>query len=552
MSQDDETQAMYGWAYVEDGEGKRLLIRFSESGDELDEAFTRPLRQGFDGSPDALKWLAEAEASGKPVPSLYLPKTDKLYLMHRAEYLRITLSTRTVDAGFPKTISAYWPGTKEAGYADAVDAGLWWSEELAYFFKGGQYARYNLKADKVDEGFPKSIPAYWGGMKEAGFDSGIDAALRSTDQKMYFFKGPLYLRYDITADRVDPGYPRKITDHWKAFARLNVRRVLSLWRAPRGAAAVPLAGGSESESALDGIGEQTLAIHPNGKWLYAGGKGLIRCIPLGADGRPEPADQWVTVAGGDALAANGLVVDPKGDCLYITHRGRNGLKSFPLTVGGKPQEGAVERTVTLTKTKNPGVLAFDSRGCLYIANTGGTAPLTTYTWDTSGSSQGREGTISWGDGPTRQTGLAAHPRRTVLYCADGRGTIFLLDVAKDGSVTNGGSLLELNIKDKPGPLAVDPKGTFLYYANRDKHTLDRLPLTADGSVLRGAVPTPLPGKYNQCVGIAVNAHTGSVYAYVATSDHAHQLYYVHGLGGPTGEPQAFPFPPHPSQARPTA
>lgn len=547
MSQDDETQAMYGWAYVEDGDGKRLLIRFSESGDELDEAFTRPLRQAFDGSPDVVKWLAEAEASGKPVPSLYLPKTDKLYLMHRAEYLRITLSTRTVDAGFPKTISAYWPGTKEAGYADAVDAGLWWSEELAYFFKGGQYARYNLKADKVDEGFPKSIPAYWGGMKEAGFDSGIDAALRSTDQKMYFFSGPLYLRYDIPADRVDPGYPRKITDHWKAFARLNVRRVLSMWKAPRGATVVPLAGGSESESALDGIVEQTLAIHPNGQWLYAAGKGVIRCIPLGADGRPEPAIQWVTVAGGDALAANGLVVDPKGDCLYITRRGRNELKSFPLTVSGKPQEGAVGHTIPLTNTKNPGALAFDSGDSLHIVAMGGMSPLYKYPRGMSGTSAGR--TITWKDGPTQQFGLAAHPRGTVLYCADPRGKMFVLEMATDGTVANVG-MPKLSITDKPGPLAVDAKGTFLYYANRDKHTLNRLPLAADGTVQKGAVATPLPGKYNQCVGIAVNP-ANSRQVYVATVERV-ELVYVDEAGDPTGEPQPFPFPPYPSQARPSA
>lgn len=552
MSQDDEAQAMYGWAYVVDGEGAHLLIRFSESGDELDEAFTRPLRKAFDGSPDAVKWLAEAEASGCPVPSLYLPKTDKLYLMHRAEYLRITLSTMTVDAGYPKTIGAYWPGMKEAGHADAIDAGLWWSEERAYFFKGGQYARYDLKADKVDEGFPKSIPAYWGGMKEAGFDSGIDAAVRSTDQKMYFFKGPLYLRYDIAADRVDPDYPRKTTDHWKAFERLHVRRVLSMWRAPRGAAAVPIVGGSESGSALDGIVEQTLAIHPNGQWLYAAGKGVIRCIPLAADGRPARAAQWEIVQCSVLDAeGNGLVVSPSGSHIYATPRGRNELLTFSLDKSGRLADGATGRTFTLTKTKNPGAIAFDARNNhLYITDTGGTAPLTKYTQVTSGASHSGEVTISWANGPlTPQKGLAVHPHGTVLYCADPRGRMFVLQMANDGTVADVG-MPKLSINDKPGPLAVDPKGASLYYANREKHTLLRLPLASDGTIPKGAVPKPLPGSYPQCVGIAVNPHTRSVY--VATGDRVQQLNYVDDLGEPAGDPQPFPFPPYPSKARPTA
>lgn len=549
MSQDDETQAMYGWAYVEDGDGKRLLIRFSESGDELDEAFTRPLRKAFDGSPDALKWLGEAEASGRPVPSLYLPKTDKLYLMHRAEYLRITLSTRTVDAGFPKTISAYWPGTKEAGYADAVDAGLWWSEELAYFFKGGQYARYNLKADKVDEGFPKSIPAYWGGMKEAGFDSGIDAALRSTDQKMYFFKGPLYLRYDIPADRADPGYPRKITDHWKAFERLNVRRVLSMWKAPRGAAVVPLAGGSENTSALDGIVEQTLAIHPEGRWLYAAGKGVIRCIPLAADGRPERAGQWEIVQCPVLDAeGNGLVVTPSGSHIYATRRGRNEVLSFSLDKSGRLVDGAKGHTFTLAKTKNPGALAFDVKNNrLYIANEDTKSTVTWVPMDKGGTLQGGEQTFTLSRAPLRK-GLAVHPRGDLLYCTDPRsGVVIGCALRQDGSAVD---TWAWETKVSPGPMTVHPTATSLYYADRGKNTVYRISLAADGTIQKGAVPQLLSGSYPDCRGLAIDSSGGRTLGILTRNGIA--VVNLDELGSPVGAPQSVSFPPVTTQARPTA
>lgn len=540
MSQDDETQAMYGWAYVEDGDGKRLLIRFSESGDELDEAFTRPLRKAFDGAPDAVKWLAEAETSGRPVPSLYLHKTDKLYLMHHGEYVRITLSARTVDAGFPKTISTYWPGTKEAGYADAVDAGLWWSEELAYFFKGGQYARYNLKADKVDAGFPKSIPGYWGGMKEAGFDSGIDAAVRSTDQKAYFFKGPQYLRYDIPADRVDPGYPRKITDHWKAFDRLKVRRVLSMWRAPRGAAAAPLAGGGESEPALDGIVEQALAIHPSGQWLYAADKGVIRCIPLAADGRPERASQW-EIAPCAVLDSegNGLSVAPSGSHLYVTRRGRNEVLSFSLDTSGRLAHSGKAHTITLTKTNNPGALAFDAaNNHLYIAN-GATEPtVTRIPVDKNGTLQGGELPLTWSGAPLRK-GLAIHPRGDFVYTTDPRKRV----VTGTAIRSTGIDVTTWPTEGSPGAVTVHPRGGSLYYANRDEHTLHRLPLAADGTVQKGAMPMPLPGKYHQCAGIAVDPSGRTVYTLTRDGGgDGLQIVRVGEDGSPAGDPQSVPFP----------
>lgn len=544
MSQDDETQAMYGWAYVEDGDGKRLLIRFSESGDELDEAFTRPLRQAFDGSPDALKWLAEAEASGKPVPSLYLPKTDKLYLMHRAEYLRITLSTRTVDAGFPKTISAYWPGTKEAGYADAVDAGLWWSEELAYFFKGGQYARYNLKADKVDEGFPKSIPAYWGGMKEAGFDSGIDAALRSTDQKMYFFKGPQYLRYDIPADRADPGYPRKITDHWKAFARMNVRRVLSMWKAPRGAAVVPLAGGSENTAAQDGIVEQTLTMHPEGTWPYAAGEGVIRCIPLTADGTPKAENQWVTVNCSDlAAGAKGLVADPRGNVLYATSRGRDELLTIRLDPSGKPEGGAKGHTYTLKKTKNPGAIVVDAANNLvYVANEDNEAPLTSIRLDTKGAVDGSEQTVRWDSGPgPLHKGLTIHPNGKTVYLTDPRtGHVISVSRRKDGDIKVDPSG-RWSVGGSPGPLTVHPNGQSLYYSDRIKNTLRWHQLSTDGT-LEQKNDLLIDGTHESCKGMSVHCTGRKLYL-----DDGNGLVVIDldVAGRRSGAVSKHPFPPSP-------
>ncbi len=70
------------------------------------------------------------------------------------------------------------------------------------------YIRYDIKADRSDPGYPKGInQSRWPGL----WKSGIDAAINWGNGKAYFFKGNEYIRYDIKADRSDPGYPKKIT-----------------------------------------------------------------------------------------------------------------------------------------------------------------------------------------------------------------------------------------------------------------------------------------------------------------------------------------------------
>ena len=49
---------------------------------------------------------------------------------------------------------------------------------------------------------------------ETGGSAGADAAVVWPNGKAYFFQGLFYSRYDIKADRVDAGYPRPILNNW--------------------------------------------------------------------------------------------------------------------------------------------------------------------------------------------------------------------------------------------------------------------------------------------------------------------------------------------------
>jgi len=106
-----------------------------------------------------------------------------------------------------------WPGL-----AHSPDAFTWWGAGKAYAFSGGAYVRYDEPADHVDPAYLPPNPSFTVAGNWPGFPSswqgGFDAAVNWGTGKLYFFRGDSYLRYDITADRVDAGYPRTITGNW--------------------------------------------------------------------------------------------------------------------------------------------------------------------------------------------------------------------------------------------------------------------------------------------------------------------------------------------------
>src|ERR1700730_5170702 len=84
----------------------------------------------------------------------------------------------------------------------------------AYFFNGGSYVRYDWNPAEVDAGYPRPL-SEWG--LPGQFLPGIDAALSGAGKykgKGYFFRSGQYVRYDWTIGKVDPGYPQDLSA-WK-------------------------------------------------------------------------------------------------------------------------------------------------------------------------------------------------------------------------------------------------------------------------------------------------------------------------------------------------
>src|ERR1043166_2757166 len=143
-------------------------------------------------------------------------QVQKLFFFKGGQFIRYDFATGRVDPGFPKPIAGNWRGFPPS-CDSGVDAAVSWGDGKAYFFRGGEYLRYDIAGDRVDPGFPKPIAGNWHGFP-AGWGSGIDDVVNWGNGKVFFFKGGEYLRYDVDADSVDPGYPQSIAGgNWKNF-----------------------------------------------------------------------------------------------------------------------------------------------------------------------------------------------------------------------------------------------------------------------------------------------------------------------------------------------
>jgi hypothetical protein len=174
--------------------------RYDVGADRVDPGYPKPIQDLWTGFPASF-------AAGVNAAVVWV--NGKVYFFRGSQYLRHDIAADRVDAGYPRPIAGAWPGL----WVDSIDAGIVWPSGKAYFFKGSQYMRYDIATDKVDPGYPRPIQGNWPGFP-ASFAAGVGTAVVWNNGKAYFFKGSEYIRYDIATDRVDAGYPRPIKDSW--------------------------------------------------------------------------------------------------------------------------------------------------------------------------------------------------------------------------------------------------------------------------------------------------------------------------------------------------
>jgi hypothetical protein len=185
----------------------RNYVRYDIKADRTDSGYPKPL--------NAENWPGIPWTDG--IDAVVNWGNGKAYFFKGGQYVRYDIKTDRADSGYPKPINnESWPGLPWTGGIDAV---VNWGNGKAYFFKGGQYCRYDVKTDRVDPGYPKSINnENWPGVP---WSEGIEAAVNWRNGKAYFFKGDQYIRYDVKADKADPGYPKPINnENWPGVSVL--------------------------------------------------------------------------------------------------------------------------------------------------------------------------------------------------------------------------------------------------------------------------------------------------------------------------------------------
>ncbi len=176
---------------------------------------------------------AQLSGSGKLVPIVW--NNGKIYFFQGSEYARYDIAHDKADSddgsgnAYPHPIQNSWSGL----FQENMDAGVFWpapppggaeNKTVAYFFKGNQFMRYDVQADRADaadgagRAYPQPISLKWPGIWMDRVDAVVVWPVpRNGRTVAYFFRDDQYIRFDVKRHRADPGYPKPIAGNWPNF-----------------------------------------------------------------------------------------------------------------------------------------------------------------------------------------------------------------------------------------------------------------------------------------------------------------------------------------------
>lgn len=191
----DSTRSYF---FLEDGS----YVRYNQTLDKADVGYPKPV--------DNATWPGLAAYRDLIIAGFSKDAATAYFFLSNGQYLQYDKQADRVSPGYPLVISdTTWPGL--GAYATQIAATLRWTgNKVQIFLKDGRYLRYDLSANKMDAGYPKAINnSTWPGM--GSYATQIKSALKWNDTRAYFFlKNGQYLRYSITSDAVDAGYPKPV------------------------------------------------------------------------------------------------------------------------------------------------------------------------------------------------------------------------------------------------------------------------------------------------------------------------------------------------------
>ncbi|ROS01804.1 type I phosphodiesterase/nucleotide pyrophosphatase [Sinobacterium caligoides] len=174
-------------------------IRYNKTDDKADDNYPRVTTNS--------NWPGLGDYREKIVASFHKDANTAYFFLNNGDYIAYDINSDKALSGYPKAVDANtWPGLED--YADNIIATLRGNGDDVYFFlDNARYIRYNLKNDHADEGYPQAVnDTTWPGL--ASHAENITSALRWSDSRAYIFlTGQRYIRYNVSQNRADSGYP---------------------------------------------------------------------------------------------------------------------------------------------------------------------------------------------------------------------------------------------------------------------------------------------------------------------------------------------------------
>lgn len=175
-------------------------VRYDVKADRADKGYPQPVTDKTWPGLGAYAYDIVAACDG--------PNGKAYFFLADGRYLRYDIAADRVDSGSPvKITDRNWPGLGR--YGDLINGALNWpGNKIQFFLSNGQYIRYDLVRDRADDGYPREISkSSWPGVMPYRED--LTGVINWENGKAYLFlQTGQYLRYDIAADRVDDGYPK--------------------------------------------------------------------------------------------------------------------------------------------------------------------------------------------------------------------------------------------------------------------------------------------------------------------------------------------------------
>lgn len=175
--------------------------------------YAKVLDKADSGYPKATNnesWSGFGNNSNKLTAAFEKNSSISYFFFNDGQYIRFNNILDKAESGYPKAINNdTWPGLET--YGNKITAALRWNNNKVFFFlNDGQYVRFDLSNDSIDSGYPKAInDETWPGL--GSYANDITSAVKWNNDVAYIFlSNQRYIRYNFQQDKLDEGYPAKV------------------------------------------------------------------------------------------------------------------------------------------------------------------------------------------------------------------------------------------------------------------------------------------------------------------------------------------------------